>query len=533
MSLLTMSQKQRMALLVPCLLLFSMACCWDVAFAAVHKYAGQSFFQTADSWLFRGGREGMTASTPEAVAHWLAVAKGLANGKSYIRFDHLKFQRPVEEATEAPLSGPTGLVEALLFEVNDRGRVGYTSLSGTRLFCCSPELVKKTGCNPGHVIIKPHAGNNQWPRVVEINFIGNDTIVEAAASEVRITQTGMYYLWFVICDKNLGSVSVTGSTVWKNPYGYLPGMMAPFLSFYGIMSLAYLLLGLLWFLQYIRFWKDILQLQNCITAVIFLGMSEMATWYFDFVNFNATGFRPYGITVWAVTLGAVRKTVSRLLILVVAMGFGVVRPTLGGLSGKVLLLGGAYFLATESLEVMQNVGAIDDLSSSERVILVLPVAILDAIIILWIFTSLSKTLALLQAKRTMHKLELYRKFTNMLALSVVVSVAWICYEFYFKVTDQFNERWQSDWITSAFWHVLTFSLLAVICILWAPSQNSTRYAYSEDVGEDGEEAEALTLSTGGAGAAAAGDEKSAKEGKKPVNTDVFSLDDEMEEGKLE
>eukprot|EP00475_Leptophrys_vorax_P027983 TRINITY_DN4013_c0_g2_i1.p2 TRINITY_DN4013_c0_g2~~TRINITY_DN4013_c0_g2_i1.p2 ORF type:complete len:337 (+),score=12.61 TRINITY_DN4013_c0_g2_i1:138-1013(+) len=206
------------------------------------------------------------------------------------------------------------------------------------------------------------------------------------------------------------------------------------------MSIAYLLLGLLWLLQYSRFWRDVLQLQNCITAVVALGMVEMSAWYFDFVNFNATGSRPIGITVWAVSVGAVRKTVSRILILVVAMGFGVVRPTLGGLSGKVMALGGAYLLAAECLDVMQNVGAVDDLSSGEKVALVLPVAVLDAVFILWIFTALSKTLSQLQAKRTTHKLDLYRRFTNALALSVLASVGWIGYEIYFKVSDPFNGR---------------------------------------------------------------------------------------------
>lgn len=47
---------------------------------------------------------------------------------------------------------------------------------------------------------------------------------------------------------------------------------------------------------------------------------------------------------------------------------------------------------------------------------------------------------------------------------------------YFKVTDQLNERWQSDWILAAFWHVLAFVLLGSICVLWAPSQAATRYA---------------------------------------------------------
>uniref|UniRef100_A0A7I4D0Z7 GOST seven transmembrane domain-containing protein n=1 Tax=Physcomitrium patens TaxID=3218 RepID=A0A7I4D0Z7_PHYPA len=289
--------------------------------------------------------------------------------------------------------------------------------------------------------------------------------------------------------------------------------------------------------QYMRNWKDILQLQNCISAVIALGMSEMALWYFDYLNFNMTGSRPMGITMWAVTVGAVKKTVSRLLILVVSMGFGVVRPTLGGLTSKVLLLGGTYFLAAESLDVVENVNTINDPPGKERLFLVLPVAMLDALFILWTFTSLSRTLEKLQARRRFAKLELYRKFTNSLAMAVVVSVAWIGYELYFKATDPFGERWQSFWVIPAFWYVLAFILLIVICVLWAPSQNSTRYAYSEEVGEDLDEEEvALTASTTATKPSLiveiekSGVKPDSKE-RKSVNTDVFSLDDDLEEDK--
>lgn len=45
---------------------------------------------------------------------------------------------------------------------------------------------------------------------------------------------------------------------------------------------------------------------------------------------------------------------------------------------------------------------------------------------------------------------------------------------WFKVTDQLNERWQSDWILQAFWQVLNGGILAVICYLWAPTHNATR-----------------------------------------------------------
>jgi hypothetical protein len=59
----------------------------------------------------------------------------------------------------------------------------------------------------------------------------------------------MFYLWFVICDPNLAGVTISGQTSWKNPGGYLPGMMASYLPFFGCMSIAYMVAGLLWMLQ--------------------------------------------------------------------------------------------------------------------------------------------------------------------------------------------------------------------------------------------------------------------------------------------
>ncbi|KAK2427648.1 Lung seven transmembrane receptor family protein [Trifolium repens] len=110
------------------------------------------------------------------------------------------------------------------------------------------------------------------------------------------------------------------------------------------------------------------------------------------------------------------------------MGCNVVRPTLGGLTSKVVMLGGTFFVASEVLELVEHVGAVSDLSRKAKLFLVLPAAVLDVFFILWIFTSLSATLNKLQARRMMIKFDMYRKFTNALAVAVVVSVGWICYE---------------------------------------------------------------------------------------------------------
>ncbi|CAL4922514.1 unnamed protein product [Urochloa decumbens] len=450
--------------------------------ASVHEYAGGGgFAPRANSFFFHGGSEGLYASDPSS-----------NSSASFIRFDTVVFRRTQESASRhEEMQQKTGLVEAIIVEIQDRDKIGGSYLHSDAI-CCTPELDKEKSCRVGEVIIRPNPDNPEWPKRIQTFFEGKNEETTMLPRLVSINKTGMYYLYFMFCDPQLKGLKITGRTVWRNPQGYLPGKMAPMMTFYGFMSLAYLALGLLWFIQFVRCWKDILQLHYHITAVIALGMCEMAFWYFEYANFNSTGTRPMGITLWAVTFTAVKKTVSRLLLLVVSMGYGVVLPTLGGITSRVAALGFIYFVASEALELVENLGNINDFSGKTRLFLVLPVAILDATFIIWIFSSLSRTLEKLQLRRSMAKLELYRKFTNSLAVSVLISIAWIGYELYFNATDPLSELWQRAWIIPAFWNVLSYALLAIICILWSPSRNPTGFAYSEDAGEGADE-EGLSL----------------------------------------
>ncbi|KAL6140647.1 hypothetical protein ACLB2K_058945 [Fragaria x ananassa] len=415
--------------------------CLSSVEASIHHYSGDRFVSRGNAFVVHGGSEGIYSSAP---------ADDSSKDNSYIRFDKVTFRRSKESANSSSLS-----VHAIVFEVEDRENIGGSAYGGQRAVCCTGDLAKLGVCTQGNIIYRPSTKNPGWPQVFGVFFEVDEEVATLPSKFIPIHKTGMYNLYFIHCDLKLKDLVVEGNTIWKNPTGYLPGRMAPFMFFYGFMSLAFVMLGIFWFSQYARFWREVLPLQNCITLVITLGMLEMALWYFEYAEFNETGVRPTGITVWAISFGAVKRTVARLILLMVSMGYGVVRPSL-----------------------------VSDLSGKARLFLVLPVAILDAFFILWIFTSLSATLNKLQARRMMVKVDIYRKFTNALEVTVIVSVGWICYELYYKSNDVYNEQWQNAWIIPAFWQVLSFSLLCVICALWAPSQNSTRYAYSGDASEE-------------------------------------------------
>ncbi|KAG2317233.1 hypothetical protein Bca52824_020355 [Brassica carinata] len=469
--------------------------------ASIHDYKNEKFIPQANARFFHGGSEGLYASKSQHPNTSSSSSSSSSpdpslKGNSFIRFDDVTFVRTIESAAKQnPMQSTTGLVEAIILEVRDRDRIGGSFLKSSSSLCCTPDLADTGSCTLGEVIIKRDSNDDNWPRQIKTFFKGNKTEVTMSPETVVINKTGMYYLYFMICDPGLDGAVIRGRTVWKNPDGYLPGKVAPLMKFFGFMSLAYLVLGLVWFLRFVKFWKDIIHLHYHITLVIALGMCEMAVRYFEYVNFDSTGMRPMDVTLWAVTFSSIKKTLSRLLLLVVSMGFGVVKPTLGGITSRVLLLGLVYFVATEGLELVEHLGNINDFSGKTVI-----------------------TLEKLQIKRNMAKLELYRNFTNALAISVLFSIAWIGFELYFNASDPLSELWRMAWIIPAFWNLLSYGLLAVICILWAPSNNPTRYSYLAETGDEFEE-EGISLTSGG--------------GDVERNELLYGLADEVEEDKRE
>ena len=76
----------------------------------------------------------------------------MSNGQSEIKFTKLEFARPASVAAQFdPDDRYTGLIQAVIFEVNDRNLIGYPTPMGYR-YCCTKELVPKTKCYQDRLI---------------------------------------------------------------------------------------------------------------------------------------------------------------------------------------------------------------------------------------------------------------------------------------------------------------------------------------------------------------------------------------------
>ena len=170
--------------------------------------------------------------------------------------------------------------QVVLFEVDDRDRLGWTRDDGTgRQLCCTEDVSKKIGCEVNKVIIQRMEGESvDWPIQINVTFEAEDDVVFVEDETIAIEEDGMYHLWFVSCDPTITGLKVSGSTVWKNPRGYLPGMMGPNLPFFGMLSLCFLMLGLAWMLVMAVRWRDLINLHYYVGFVVLLGMLEASMW---------------------------------------------------------------------------------------------------------------------------------------------------------------------------------------------------------------------------------------------------------------
>lgn len=278
----------------------------------------------------------------------------------------------------------------------------------------------------------------------------------------------------------------------RGTYGFLSAVDWPLLPFYGVMCLIYVLFGVIWLLVSFMQWRDLLRIQFWIGGVILLGMLEKAMFYAEYQSINSTGVSVRGAVLLAEWVSCAKRTLARMLVIIVSLGFGIVKPRLGPMLHRVVGTGGLYFVLA-GVESYLRVMNIKSDPNNQILVASIPLAVLDSAICWWIFTSLVQTTRTLRLRRNMVKLTLYRHFTNTLIFAVLASVVFMLFSIKTHRLAKCLTDWKDLWEDEAFWHILFSLLLLVIMILWRPTNNNQRYAFTplldnpEDEEDDDEE----------------------------------------------
>ncbi|XP_077284615.1 transmembrane protein 87A isoform X2 [Arctopsyche grandis] len=284
----------------------------------------------------------------------------------------------------------------------------------------------------------------------------------------------------------------------RGTYGYLSAVDWPFLPFYASMCGVYVGLGTAWLIVCWLQWRDLLRIQFWIGAVILLGMLEKATFYAEYSSINSSGISVKGVVLIAEWVSVIKRALARMLVVIVSLGFGIVKPRLGPMLQRVVGLGVLWggFAALEAWLRISNRGQISNTTedtganSGNALLAGAPLAVLDAALCWWVFASLLHTTRTLRLRRNMVKLSLYKHFTNTLTFAVLSSIFFMLYTIKAHCLADCLKNWKELWVHEAYWHVLFSVVLLVIMILWRPTNNNQRYAFTpllDNADDDDEE----------------------------------------------
>ncbi|XP_076833621.1 transmembrane protein 87A-like [Brachyhypopomus gauderio] len=276
------------------------------------------------------------------------------------------------------------------------------------------------------------------------------------------------------------TVEMKGSREYSSPADW------PLMMFFMVMCIVYVLFGALWLLWMALYWRDLLRIQFWIGAVIILGMLEKAVFYSEYQSIRYHGEYNQGAVIFAELLSALKRSLARVLVIIVSLGYGIVKPRLGTTVPRLVAVGILYLLFSSVEGVLRVTGGF---YGTVALLANLSLSLIDSCVMWWVFISLSQTTRLLKLRRNVVKLSLYQHFTNTLIFSVLASIIFIVWTTrQFKLADC-QSGWRDLWMDDAFWRLLFSTILLVIMVLLRPSVNDQRFSHSPLIDEDDDEEE--------------------------------------------
>ncbi|KAL6850940.1 Membrane protein ptm1 [Amphichorda felina] len=375
----------------------------------------------------------------------------------------------------------------VIFEWRDRELVGIPDPDGygNHLAICTDEYVKKGKCDKKHIgefIVSANATEQAKSGIVTqaIDLADPDPI------NFPIKKTGYYC---VVTDPFTAG-DYTAVVEFRNAYGELPATQIPKLPFYGAMTIVYVLLAGYWGFLYYQHRHDILAVQNYITAIlVFLVIEMLMTWgFYDFQNRNGSNVGSKVLLIIVGILNAARNSFSFFLLLIVCMGYGVVKPTLGRTMVYVRWLAAAHFVFGLIYSITSLL--ISPESAGPFVLLiVLPLAATLTAFYIWTLNSLNATLKDLKERKQHIKESMFRKLWWAILISLIVIFAFFFFNSFTFASvndpDFVPFHWKTRWFILDGWlNIVYFADVAWIAYIWRPTANNRRFAMSDEIAQD-------------------------------------------------
>ncbi|KAJ1508516.1 hypothetical protein HMI55_000345 [Coelomomyces lativittatus] len=232
----------------------------------------------------------------------------------------------------------------------------------------------------------------------------------------------------------------------------------------------------------IMHWKEILPVQKYIAGVIgFLALETFIN-YLYFHYWNMTENPSYALLFLSALTNAGRISISFFILLIVSMGYGVVKPSLGKDMWKCQLLTAVHFFIGSIYAAMN----LKDPRQQKFPILliVIPLAMTMTVFYAWTLSSLTATTQHLETRRQHFKLQMYQRLWHILLFAGINLLIFFIFQsiWFAKASDVvfLIHWWRWRWmITDGWTNVLYTVCMLAICYLWRPTTNNARYGLEQ------------------------------------------------------
>lgn len=361
-----------------------------------------------------------------------------------------------------------------------------------KFLCCTETLVENGVCNNSNSLafpkdMNPYESNGTF-YYFPVGF-GNSSLGIPMGSigpyRINFTMQGIWYLLIVNCNDENNPQSTTirmiGSSIWVNPYGYLQGQIYGQMPVYWSMMILYSIFLIGWIISVIVNRHDLHPAQHSITLILVLALLENLSYGISFIIYNFNGLNN---DIWngiCVFLLSFKLTISRIVLLLVCMGYSVTHMTVTRPQQfSMITLFLAYFIVTSA---SQFVGLLQDhggqISYSSTVLLFFLNSVISGTIFIWTFYSIGSMRSTLAEQGDTKKLKLYNYMAisngTVFAISIIVFIV----NFIIDALDLQDKFWLGEFFFTIFWEFAFFFMLVFIAIVWRPNSNNERYSFSE------------------------------------------------------
>jgi len=371
--------------------------------------------------------------------------------------------------------------------------VGSSDSNGNTRWCCSEEAMEENLCEEsqlGRLILDEDvfSGKNKGEhRPVSVPGTGDwDGSVQIPHMDTINGQSGKYTLVLANCNDYGRNVLIDGKYIWKSKGGFLPGDLFSEFHFFTFLTIAYV--GLLfWYAKSMTTNKDsVIGIQKWILATIVLAAIELFFRTTDYMVWNLDGVRPdFAMYSW-ISFRVLKGAISRCLLVMVSLGWGVIRDTLGDVMKKIIVLGLIYsalsfgkelaaIIFVEEFQILSN--EVEKEIYDIFAIFTYLVAACDVTFIIWIFDGMNSTMEYLENMNQSMKLKRFLRLRLILILSVFFVVVAAVFTIVDATMDTTLLSEGQEWLTRGAFELNYILVLFSIALLWRPDPRAKEFAY--------------------------------------------------------